>query len=660
MCCTRLTVLSLAIVFCAAAEEQPHERDARGTTGVSPVQPPIRLTNYKDGEVIRYPVPLIRGALSDPDADSITVVNTTSNRETRELKGLAHKGQFKALTELLPGVNKLLLRSGKNELPLTLEYKPQTNSYFVRAIYLTDNTGATEYQTPLEKDPQDYAAKLDTMMKLLQTFTAERLNDLGFGRLTFNLELDEQGKVKVQVFRCAAPAEKYYQMPDQIWYGNIAGQLEKPFPTAKAKNLVVAAYTRYDPAIRKAKGHTALGGGGQALFGSGNMFTWPSSLAEVQPAFMNATRIDTARMMSDSVGRHTFWAAASTTIGACLHELCHTFGLPHTKEPLDIMTRGIDQFNRVFTFMDPVSATNKKEITFPETRVACFPPISAAALAPCPWLALDDRAYDDRARIAVRLDEPCQNLVIESDKDIRYVGFDVKGDAVYFSVPDLKKPEEARRMSFELASLLKNRLKTDEFSIRVINDQGVIKHESSLVLFNGPFVLNWQFASLTEPWRNTNVFVQLSAERIAELGRNALSAKLAPSTGSFVDFLPQFPENKRAYVAGYAARVIKSGTPRQIKLFTGSDDALRVWLNGKLLKEVLALRAATVDAESFTAELQAGDNTLLVEVSQGLGGWGLFLRLESMDGKHLRLEDNGTLTEAPAIPKLAPKQAEKK
>jgi len=647
-----VTVLVLAFLSCAAAAEQQAAPPAD--------QPAIRLANYKDGEVIRYPVPLIRGALADPHADSISAVNTTSNRDTREMRGLVHKSQFKVLAELVPGVNKLLLRSGKNELPLTLEYKPQTNSYFVRAVYLTDNTGNTAYQTPIEKDPQDYAAKLDTLMKILQTFTAERLNDLGFGRLTFNLELDEQGKVKVHLFKCADAAEKYYQMPDQNWYGNIAGQLEKPFPTAKAKNLVVAAYTRYDPALKKAKGHTALGGGGQALFGSGNMFTWPSRLADVQPAFMNATRIDTAKMMSDSVGRHTFWAAASTTIGACLHELAHTFGLPHSKEPLDIMTRGIDQFNRAFTFMDPVSARNKNEIVFPESRVACFPPISAAALTPCRWLAPDDRTYDDRARMSITLDPQCRSLIVASDKDIRYVGFDVNGDAVHFAAPDPQKPEQARRMSLDLAALLKDRLKTEEFNIRVINDQGVTKHESSRALFSGPFVQSWRFASLTEPWRNTNAFVQLSADRIKELERNALSAQPAPAAGSFVDFLPQFPENQRAYVAGYAARVIKSDKARQLKLFTGSDDALRVWLNGKLLKEVLALRAATLDADAFPAELQAGDNTLLVEVSQGLGGWGLFLRLEDMDGKHLRLEDNGALTEAPAIPKFAPRQEEKK
>src|SRR5438477_1714042 len=87
---------------------------------------PIQLANYSGGETIRYSVPLIRGTLADADETVVTLVNTSSTRETREMKGIAHKGQFKVLAELLPGENKLILKAGKHELPFTLTYKPQT------------------------------------------------------------------------------------------------------------------------------------------------------------------------------------------------------------------------------------------------------------------------------------------------------------------------------------------------------------------------------------------------------------------------------------------------------------------------------------------------------------------------------------------------------
>ena len=139
---------------------------------------PIKLVNYSGGETIRYTVPLIRGTLADAEETVVTLLNTSSTRETREMKGIAYKGQFKVLAELLPGENKLVLKAGKHELPFTLNYTPQTNPYYVRCIYLTDNSGATEYQTPLENDAQDYASKLDTCLKTMQCFTAERMNDL--------------------------------------------------------------------------------------------------------------------------------------------------------------------------------------------------------------------------------------------------------------------------------------------------------------------------------------------------------------------------------------------------------------------------------------------------------------------------------------------------
>lgn len=80
-----------------------------------------------------------------------------------------------------------------------------------------------------------------------------------------------------------------------------------------------------------------------------------------------------------------------------------------------------------------------------------------------------------------------------------------------------------------------------------------------------------------------------------------------------------------------------------MKLRTGSDDALRMWLNGELIGEVLALRSATPDSESTKAQLPADGNVLLVEVSQGAGDWKLALRIEDADGTDLLLTDDGRL-----------------
>lgn len=599
-------------------------------------QPAIRVVNHSSGGTIRYPVPLIRGELADRDATSVTMVNHSSQRDTREMHGLARHGRFKVLTELVPGVNHLTIRVGDATTPLTLIYRPQTNPCYVRCIYMTDDTGDTAYQSPDPNDPQNFAAKLDTAMKLLQTFTAERHFDLGFGRRTFNLELDDAGRVKVHVFKGAKPAAIYYELDDQAWYRQVAGEVDQAFDIPQTKNVVIAAYTRFDASTGKVHGHTALGGGWMGLFGSGNLFTWPNRLADVQTAFMDARVLDPKKIFSDSAFRNTYWGAASTTMGATLHELTHTFDIPHSREPMDVMTRGFDHFNRVFTFIDPPSASNREPVEFRDDRVACFPPITAAALMPNPWFALDD---PESLRPAVRVSDDGRSLVITAHSAVAYIGFDEKGDAVYHVVP-----EEGKREVVLPIAQLRRHVRGQEFNVRILDDRGRLTIEHDVLA--GPFVTRWQFATLTRRWSDHGQFVSLNAAELQEIEASALAAPVVDSESRFVDFATQVPTERTNNVAGYAFRTVHAKEAMKVRMLTGSDDALRTWLNGRVVVSALALRAAAPDTDSNEVELPAGENRLLVEVSQAGGGWGLYLRFEDAAGKRLRLTDAGELVPA--------------
>ena len=137
----------------------------------------------------------------------------------------------------------------------------------------------------------------------MQTMTAERMKDMGLGRRTFNLELDAEGKVKVHIFKGKLKTKDYYALADGTWWVKVARELEPIHPTRKAKNIVIAAYTRFDPKTKKVQGHTALGGGGLGLFGSGNLYTWPASLDQVHAAFTDSTPVDGRKFHNDSSGR---------------------------------------------------------------------------------------------------------------------------------------------------------------------------------------------------------------------------------------------------------------------------------------------------------------------------------------------------------------------
>ncbi|MDB5388024.1 MAG: hypothetical protein JWM11_3670, partial [Planctomycetaceae bacterium] len=75
--------------------------------------------------------------------------------------------------------------------------------------------------------------------------------------------------------------------------------------------------------------------------------------------------------------------------------------------------------------------------------------------------------------------------------------------------------------------------------------------------------------------------------------------------------------------ATYLFRSIKSEQAKELSLSFGSDDAIKVWLNGKQILANKALRAAAPDQEKAKVELRAGENQLLVKIVNG-GGIGGF------------------------------------
>lgn len=52
------------------------------------------------------------------------------------------------------------------------------------------------------------------------------------------------------------------------------------------------------------KGHTALGGGQLALFGTGNLHTWASEIEELISSFTNTKMIDRRCLFDDSSRRY--------------------------------------------------------------------------------------------------------------------------------------------------------------------------------------------------------------------------------------------------------------------------------------------------------------------------------------------------------------------
>jgi len=113
---------------------------------------------------------------------------------------------------------------------------------------------------------------------------------------------------------------------------------------------------------------------------------------------------------------------------------------------------------------------------------------------------------------------------------------------------------------------------------------------------------------------------------------SVLPAATDPKRPWVLDLLKLWPGEQRV---AYAQTWVKSDRARQALLETGSDDGIRVWLNGELVQSVDAARAAAPASERTTIHLKAGWNRLMVKVTQNVLGWEFCVRIVGSNGVKL-------------------------
>lgn len=470
----------------------------------------LRIENFTSGDAVSYSVALLRGTAPGVERGTVVVENLSSSRPTRVTRAPVVAGRFKVLVELVPGENRLTLAVGESRIDFLLTRRPDDNPRFVRLIYFVDSTGDETFATPEfwtandakndaeigkngedkavlagggpveastetartgEKTLNNFRTKIGTAALLWQTATAERLNDAGYGRRTFSLELDEAGDPIVWGLRGEKTAAEYAALSEterfraiyrEIEASNLANEFARYFVSVAfarklgeietvesdvavdsvaqisedAQNETVATDKKAEEerikafltittigalgengknsetatlnkettvgatgqngavgeiAERGRPGSTwarvALGGGSVAALDASTLFSWPDSLVDVADAFADARAIP-EDFAADSGFRRTRWALTASTLGAGLHELGHAFGLDHSPEPIDFMSRGFDRFNRIFTVVEPPDANspNAVESVFDDESAATWTSESANRLIRSRWI----------------------------------------------------------------------------------------------------------------------------------------------------------------------------------------------------------------------------------------------------------------------------------
>ncbi|TKT90542.1 DUF4838 domain-containing protein [Dyadobacter frigoris] len=94
------------------------------------------------------------------------------------------------------------------------------------------------------------------------------------------------------------------------------------------------------------------------------------------------------------------------------------------------------------------------------------------------------------------------------------------------------------------------------------------------------------------------------------------------NTSGYIDFAKQFTPQKN--VVSYAYTKIKLDQAKTVRFGAGSNDGVRVWINGKMVLDRPVLRKAVPNDDIISVPMVKGDNTVLVKVDQTGNKWGFY------------------------------------
>ena len=86
----------------------------------------------------------------------------------------------------------------------------------------------------------------------------------------------------------------------------------------------------------------------------------------------------------------------------------------------------------------------------------------------------------------------------------------------------------------------------------------------------------------------------------------------------------ELPSGENAF---YFRRTVTAPTPRRLALSLGSDDAIKVWVNGEVVLANNTQRGAKADQERLEVELPEGDSELLIKIVNTGGRGGIYFRV---------------------------------
>ena len=147
----------------------------------------------------------------------------------------------------------------------------------------------------------------------------------------------------------------------------------------------------------------------------------------------------------------------------------------------------------------------------------------------------------------------------------------------------------------------------------------------------GPFKSNVDGAiSLDQPTEVEDAF--LKSEGVVDItaaytasGQSISWKRASAGKGGLVDLVAEIAPSDYSFAYAYAE--IESIHARETVLKCGSDDGIKIWLNGRVIHENDIMRGHAPGADTKNIYLQAGVNKIFVKISNYVAGWGFSVAL---------------------------------
>jgi len=138
----------------------------------------------------------------------------------------------------------------------------------------------------------------------------------------------------------------------------------------------------------------------------------------------------------------------------------------------------------------------------------------------------------------------------------------------------------------------------------------------------GPFD-NTDWKGFDTPYPPETESINMSKTYVGKSGKE-VGWKEIQANSDMVDLAAMMQPNEAA--VAYALTYVISPDERKVDLLIGSDDSVKVWLNGEQVWRNQVQRAALPDQDKVSVTLKPGVNTLLLKIAQGGGAWGFVAR----------------------------------